>query len=89
MKKKPETDIDDMPAEYDLDHSQARPNRFASRLPQGHVIGIILEEDVAKVFDSSEAVNRFLRSAIEAMPQRASKPDEGRPAKLVKRRAAR
>ena len=63
-------DVDDMPAEYDFDHSRARPNRFASLLPQGHVVGIVLEPDVAAVFDSSDAVNRFLRSAIEAMPSR-------------------
>lgn len=49
MKKKAGTaDLDEMPAEYNLDHSRARPNRFASRLPQGHVIGIVLEEDVSK-----------------------------------------
>jgi hypothetical protein len=59
-----------MPAEYDLDHSRARPNRFAQRLPRGHVVGIVLDPDVAVVFDSSETVNRFLRSAIEAMPPR-------------------
>jgi hypothetical protein len=89
MKKKAGTaDLDDMPAEYNLDHSRARPNRFASRLPQGHVIGIVLEEDVAEVFDSSEAVNRFLRSAIEAMPRRAPKPNESHPAKKTKRQAS-
>lgn len=62
--------IDEMPAEYGLDHSRARPNRFAARLPKGHVVGIVLDPDVAEVFESSETVNRFLRSAIEAMPTR-------------------
>jgi len=78
---------EDMPAEFDLDNSQARPNRFASRLPQGHVIGVVLEEDVAKVFDSSEAVNRFLRSAIEAMPQGASESNASRRTKKPRRQA--
>lgn len=63
--------VDEMAAEYDLDHSRARPNRFAARLPRGHVVGIVLDPDVAEVFDSSETVNRFLRSAIEAMPIRS------------------
>lgn len=62
--------VDEMPAEYELDHSRARPNRFAARLPAGQVVGIVLDPDVAEVFESSEAVNRFLRSAIEAMPPR-------------------
>lgn len=59
---------DGMPPEYDLDHSQAKPNRFASRLPKGHVVGIVLDPDLAEVFETSEEVNRFLRSAIEVMP---------------------
>lgn len=88
MKKKSATDdLEDMPAEFELDNSRARPNRFASRLPQGEVIGVVLAEDVAKVFDSSEAVNRFLRSAIEAMPQRVPKSNASRPANKSKRRA--
>ena len=62
--------VDEMPAEYDLDHSLARPNRFAARLPKGHVVGIVLDPDVAEVFGSSETVNRFLRCPIEAMPSR-------------------
>jgi len=63
-----------MPEEYDLDHSSAQPNRFADRLPQGRVVGVVLDPDVAAIFDSSESVNRFLRSAIEAMPARKSDP---------------
>jgi hypothetical protein len=63
--------VDDMPAEYDLDHSRARPNRFALRLPKGHVVGIVLVPGLAEVFESSEEVNRVLRSAIEAMPARS------------------
>lgn len=62
-----------MPDEYPLDHSKAKPNRFAGRVPSGRVVGVVLEPDVAEVFQSSDAVNRFLRSAIRAMP--ASRPD--------------
>lgn len=68
-----------MPAEFDLDHSQARPNRFASRVPRGRVVGIVLDPDVAEVFGSSEAVNRLLRAAIESMPPRDADRKQGRP----------
>jgi hypothetical protein len=40
--------VDEMPSEYDLDHSQARPNRFAARLPRGHDASIVLDPDVAR-----------------------------------------
>lgn len=90
MKKKVNTaPIDEMPDEYSLDHSRAKRNRFAARLPRGHVIGIVLEEDVAAVFDSSEAVNRFLRSAIQTMPARAPERKKDRVmSKATKRHAS-
>lgn len=55
----------DLRAEYDLDYSRARTNRFASRM-NGTVVTVVLEPDVAAVFDSSESVNRALRAAIAA-----------------------
>jgi hypothetical protein len=58
---------DDMRDEYALDYRRARPNRFASRM-SGEVVAVVLEPDVAAVFDSSESVNRFLRSVISAIP---------------------
>lgn len=56
------------------------PNRFASRM-KGQVVAVVLDPDVAEVFDSSEAVNRFLRSAIVAMRKR-------RPRKTVRKKRA-
>jgi hypothetical protein len=53
---------------YDFDYSHAKPNRFAARFDENAVV-VVLEPDVANVFHSSEAVNKFLRSAIAAMPQ--------------------
>jgi hypothetical protein len=32
------------------------------------VVAVVLEPDVAKVFDSSASVNRLLRSVISALP---------------------
>jgi len=33
------------------------------------VVAVVLEPDVAAVFDSSESVNRMLRSVISAIPK--------------------
>jgi len=55
----------DLRAEYEFSYSRSRPNRFASRLgPQ--TVTVVLEPDVAQVFDSSRAVNKLLRSVIAA-----------------------
>ena len=55
----------DLRAEYEFHYSRSRPNRFASRLgPQ--TVAVVLEPDVAQVFDSSRAVNKLLRSVIAA-----------------------
>jgi hypothetical protein len=62
-----DADRDEMRSHYDFDYSKSRPNRFAERLSSG-TIAIVLDSDVANVFQSSEAVNTFLRSAIAAMP---------------------
>jgi hypothetical protein len=65
----PERDRSELRPHYDFDYSKSRPNRFAAKLAdQG--IAVVLDADVAMVFQSSEAVNAFLRSAISAMPQR-------------------
>ena len=58
---------DDLRAEYDFDYTQSRPNRFSPRM-SGTTVAVVLEPDVAAVFDTSEAVNRFLRSVISALP---------------------
>ena len=57
---------DDIPPEYDIDYSKAKPNRFAQRdAPEI----VRLDADVAAVFQTSEAVNTVLRALIQAMPQ--------------------
>ena len=54
-------------AEYEFDYSRSRPNRFASRMgPQ--TVAVVLDPDVAQVFDSSRAVNKLLRSVIAGTP---------------------
>lgn len=61
-----------MRSEYQFDYESSQPNRFATEYQQASV-AVILDPDVASVFDSSEAVNSFLRSVIAAIPQ-AKKP---------------
>lgn len=66
-------EADELRAEYRFDYSKSRPNRFVEQLAPGGV-AVILEPDVAQVFNSSESVNRFLRSVIEAVHQKDQPP---------------
>jgi hypothetical protein len=66
MKKtapKSRADADTMRDEYAFDYSKVKPNRFAARMKRP-VIAVVLEPDVASVFDSSAKVNAQLRSII-------------------------
>jgi hypothetical protein len=58
---------DELLAEYSFDYQKAKPNRFASRIEMQRTV--VLDEDVAKVFTTPEAVNKVLRALIESMPQ--------------------
>ena len=57
----------DMPAEYELDWSRAKPNPYAARLKD--TVTVVLAPDVAEVFTASESVNTFLRNVIAAVPR--------------------
>jgi hypothetical protein len=63
---------DEMRREYRFDYTKAKPNRFAAEMGTG-TIAVVLEPDVAAVFQSAEAVNALLRSVIAARPS-GSKP---------------
>lgn len=62
---------DDLMPEYRFDYRKARPNRFAD--PQKR-IAVVLDEDVARIFTTSETVNTLLRALIETMPASAAHP---------------
>ena len=64
------SDAGDMLPEYHFDYRKARPNRFAGAGPKR--LTVVLDEDVAEVFTSSDAVNRALRALIEVVPTPAS-----------------
>ena len=59
--------VSDMKAEYRFDYKKAKPNRFASRMKDSPLVAVI-DPDVAKVFKTSEEVNKALRALISAMP---------------------
>jgi len=65
MKKKPRED--DLRPHYDFDYDKMKPNRFAGEKKVYKQTFVVLDEDVSKVFQSSEEVNLVLRSAIRAM----------------------
>ena len=72
MKKTPGTKprkVADMQKEYRFDYSKAKPNRFASRMKDSPLVAVI-DPDVAKVFTTSEQVNKALRALISAMPEK-------------------
>ena len=71
-----------MRAEYAFDYSRAKPNRFAAQM-SGNAVAVVLDPDVASVFDSSTKVNTLLRSVISALPD-AKAPV---PARTHRRRA--
>lgn len=69
MKKTPRTkshNVQDMASEYRFDYKKAKPNRFAARMKDEPLI-VMIEPEVAKVFKSSEQVNKALRALISAI----------------------
>lgn len=75
MKKSaPEPEDDDLRPEYPPEFfKNMNPNRFAGVKKIYKRTFVTLDEDVSAVFQSSEAVNTLLRSAIEAMRTAAPK----------------
>jgi len=62
--------VQEMKTNYKLDYKRSKPNRFAVTEQQ---IVVQIDEDVAKVFDSSAKVNSALRAIISAYPQKSKK----------------
>lgn len=62
---------DELRDEYALDYAKSKPNRFAAKLKDTKVV--VLQPDVAEVFQSSKSVNDLLRSAIAATGAKSAK----------------
>jgi uncharacterized protein (DUF4415 family) len=58
-----------MASEYRLDYETARPNRFARHIAQDAVV-VVLDADVAEVFNDPTRINALLRATIAAMPKK-------------------
>jgi hypothetical protein len=67
-RRRPSPTHGELRREYRFDYRKARPNRFAPPI-KGKTVAIVLDPDVASVFQSSEAVNSLLRSVISALAQ--------------------
>ncbi len=63
---------DELLPEYHFDYKKAKPNRFANRSGKQQMTVVVLDEDIARIFSTPEAVNKVLRALIEAMPQASS-----------------
>lgn len=65
--KTPSND-DDLAIEYTFSYEKAKHNRFAAQNNDRKMTVVVLDEDVAQVFSTPEAVNKVLRALIETMP---------------------
>jgi len=72
MNKTPSEQIqnpeDEILAEYHFDYQKAKPNRFAANNKK-QKLTVILDDDVAQVFTTTESVNKVLRALIASMPK--------------------
>lgn len=59
---------DELLPEYNFDYKKARPNRFAIKRDVDSVT-VTLDTDLARVFKTSEDVNKALRAILSAIPQ--------------------
>jgi hypothetical protein len=72
-RKKKQRTKEGLRSEYRFDYSKSKPNRFAAKMTEG-TVAVVLEPDVAAVFQSSDAVNAFLRSVISATSSKEKRP---------------
>ncbi len=60
---------DELLAEYHFDDKKAKPNRFAAQSGKQLLKVVVLDEDVAQVFTTSESVNKVLKALSESISQ--------------------
>lgn len=60
---------DDLQPEYRFEYHKEKPNLFATGNNVEKLKVVVLDDDVAQVFTTPEAVNKALRAFIEAMPK--------------------
>lgn len=67
---------DELRPEYDFDYTRARPNPYAAQFAKDSLV-VVLDQDIAEVFKTPEAVKAVLRALIATMP----KPSTRKPAR--------
>ena len=53
--------------EYRFDYRKAKPNRFADEAVKGGFV-VLVDEDIAEVFQTPESIKEVLRALIATMP---------------------
>lgn len=59
---------DELREEYRFDYTKAKPNPFAGQRDEPRVV-VVLDPDVAEVFETPDSVNEVLRALIKTMPK--------------------
>ena len=70
MKPKRTNHVAQMRAEYDFDYSKAVRGKYYKRLLAEGSNVVVLDRDIAKAFPDSTAVNKALRSVLQAKRRR-------------------
>jgi hypothetical protein len=65
---------DELRAEYDFDYRKAKPNRFAAKLKKRGRL-VVLDPEIADVFQDSKDVNAVLKALLQTMPKRKKKTE--------------
>ena len=60
---------DGLRPEYHFDYARAKPNRFGGRARPGSV-AVLLDPDVARVFQSAQSVSAVLHALVATVPSR-------------------
>jgi len=58
---------EDLRPEYRFDYRKAKPNRFADEAVKGGFV-VLVDEDIAEVFQTPESIKEVLRALIATMP---------------------
>jgi len=73
---------DELREEYRFDYTKAKPNRFAGQRDEPRVV-VVLDPDVAEVFETPYSVNEVLRALIKTMPKPRRTVSKSRPARTT------
>ena len=66
---------DELRPEYQFDYRLAKPNRFASKVKPGGRL-VVLEPEVAVLFQNDGQVNAVLRALMQTMPKAETTPQQ-------------